>query len=199
MYGAIRAKRGEKSSTISEVVNYVTCFVNVHGAFLLCFDHDGVLAPANLKCYTEAIYRAGALLSSTWYQRQAYNGYKKYHTLKFQAVMLSNGMFGHLHGPLNDSRLINLLQEHANEAMFAVHTNVENGLALVVKEWPFLYLWWKMSLYSSPVGVYYCFGVLLMNARNCMQYNQIAITFDCVKNYRSPSLAEYSHALQLPL
>ncbi|KAI5897290.1 uncharacterized protein SCHCODRAFT_02696018 [Schizophyllum commune H4-8] len=35
----------------------------------------------------------------TWYQRQAYNGYKKYHTLKFQAVMLSNGMFGHLHGP----------------------------------------------------------------------------------------------------
>jgi hypothetical protein len=46
---------------------------------------------------------------SKW-QRAAYNGHKKFHALKFQAIMLPNGMFGHLFGPeegrRNDNHLL---------------------------------------------------------------------------------------------
>jgi nuclease HARBI1 len=40
---------------------------------------------------------------SQW-QRQAYSGHKKYHCLKFQALSLPNGLFGHLFGPLEGRR-----------------------------------------------------------------------------------------------
>lgn len=35
---------------------------------------------------------------SSYYQHQAYNGHKNFHSLKYQAVMLLNGLFGHLYG-----------------------------------------------------------------------------------------------------
>ena len=36
----------------------------------------------------------------TQHQCQAYNGHKWFHSLKYQAVMLPNGLFGHLFGPI---------------------------------------------------------------------------------------------------
>ncbi|EIW54605.1 uncharacterized protein TRAVEDRAFT_131697, partial [Trametes versicolor FP-101664 SS1] len=46
----------------------------------------------------------------------AYNGHKKYHALKFQAVMLPNGMFGHLFGPFEGRRNDNFLL-HASKLL----------------------------------------------------------------------------------
>ena len=57
------------------------------------------------------------------WQRQAYNGHKKFHVLKYQAVMLLNGIIGHLFGTwdgynadsflLRTSKLLETCAEHA--------------------------------------------------------------------------------------
>jgi hypothetical protein len=88
--------------------------------------------------YANTIHRAGAPLQGVWgfidctirriarpsqWQRVAYSGHKKYHALKFQAIILPNGLFGHLFGPepgrrndcalLNESGLLDACAEHA--------------------------------------------------------------------------------------
>lgn len=123
---------------ISECVNELVAFLDVNWEHVLDFDHDGVLHPTQLARYANAIYDAGAPLRAvwgfidctirrlcrpTWYQRVAYNGHKKIHALKYQAVMLPNGIVGHLNGPyegrradpgmLRDSGLLEHCAEHA--------------------------------------------------------------------------------------
>lgn len=90
------------------------------------FDQNHLLSPDNLATYTAAIHNVGAPLDGiwafidctirciarpTWFQRVAYNGHKKFHALKFQALMLLNGIYGHLFGPKpgrhNDNYLLN--------------------------------------------------------------------------------------------
>lgn len=44
-----------------------------------------------------------------WWQRQAYNGHKKFHALKFQALMLPNSIIGHLYRPFEGQRNDNFL------------------------------------------------------------------------------------------
>jgi hypothetical protein len=65
---------------------------------------------------------------SHW-QWQAYNCHKKYHALKFQAVMLLNGMFGHLYGPVegrrNDSFLLSESGLLANCEEYAVRDSTD--------------------------------------------------------------------------
>lgn len=125
-------------SAISEIVNWVVTWVDESWSHLLGFDHEHLLSPQNLAKYAAAIHRAGAPLDSIWgfidctirriarpskHQRAAYNGHKKFHALKFQAVMLPNGMFGHLFGPeegrrndnhlLTKSGLLDACTEHA--------------------------------------------------------------------------------------
>ena len=101
-------------SAISEIVNWVVTFVDNSWQQLLNFDHEHLLSPYNLERYAKAIHGRGAPLDTIWgfidctihriarpskWQRAAYNGHKKFHALKFQAVMLPNGMIGHLFGP----------------------------------------------------------------------------------------------------
>jgi hypothetical protein len=101
-------------SAISEVVNELSTWLYEQWDHLLGFDVDGLLAPEKLESYADAIYKAGAPSSSvwafldctirsncrpSWYQRQGYSGYKKTHALKYQALKLPNGMFGHVFGP----------------------------------------------------------------------------------------------------
>ncbi|THU99811.1 hypothetical protein K435DRAFT_818468 [Dendrothele bispora CBS 962.96] len=112
-------------SAISEIVNFVTLYIDNKWKHLLDFDHTHLLHPENLAQYAAAIHQAGAPINSVWsfldctirrmcrpshYQRQAYNGHKKYHALKFQALMLPNGIIGHLDGPYegrrNDNHLL---------------------------------------------------------------------------------------------
>lgn len=105
---------------------------------LLEFDNDFLLSPKNLEKYAAAVYQAGAPLDGVWgfidctiraicrpskWQRAAYSGHKKFHALKFQALMLPNGLFGHLFGPwesrrgdlilLEESKLLQTCAENA--------------------------------------------------------------------------------------
>jgi nuclease HARBI1 len=113
------------ASAISEVVNGLAFWIDERWGMLLGFDTEGILAPEKLQSYAHAIHEAGAPIDSVWgfidctiramcrpfrYQRQAYNGYKKVHALKYQAVKLPNGLLGHIHGPEvgqhNDNHLL---------------------------------------------------------------------------------------------
>lgn len=102
-------------SAISEIFNEVVTFLDDHWGHLLHFDSNYLLSPANLKHYADVIYKTGAPLQGIWgfidctvrpmcrpshHQRQAYNGHKGFHGLKYQAVMLPNRLFGHLYGPI---------------------------------------------------------------------------------------------------
>ena len=110
----LSTKYSRAESAISEIVNWVVEFMDNTWNHLLEFDHTHLLSPQNLQMYADAIHTGGAPLKGVWgfidctirricrpsqWQRQAYNGHKKFHALKFQAIMLPNGMFGHLFGP----------------------------------------------------------------------------------------------------
>ncbi len=71
--------------------------------------------------------------------------------------------------------------------MTKVRIEVEHGFADITRLWPFLNTWWKQKVFHSPVGQYYCVGVLLSNAVNCLRPSQTAQSFNCLP----PSLEEY--------
>ncbi|KAJ6628627.1 hypothetical protein B0H10DRAFT_1722562, partial [Mycena sp. CBHHK59/15] len=79
-----------------------------------------------------------------------------------------------------------------NAAMVAVYIEVEHGFGDItfINTWPFLNAWWKLCLYSLPVGRYYHVAVLLSNTLNCICPNQSAQYFDC----EPPILEAYFHA-----
>ncbi|KAF9029430.1 hypothetical protein BDZ89DRAFT_1099976 [Hymenopellis radicata] len=113
-------------SAISEAINELVCFLDDYWkALLSCDPRNHVLSPQRLAQYAKSIHEAGAPLPTIWsfidctvrsmcrptyYQQQAYNGYKGEHALKFQAVKLPNGLIGLLHGPhegrRNDNHLL---------------------------------------------------------------------------------------------
>lgn len=134
----LTSRHNRTESAISEVVNELTVFIDQKWSHLLAFDSDGLLSRQQLEQYADAIHRAGAPVGSiwgfidcticamckpSWWQRVAYSGHKKLHALKFQAVRLPNGLFGHLHGPvegrrndahlLEDSGLLDKCKEYA--------------------------------------------------------------------------------------
>jgi hypothetical protein len=111
-------------SSISECINELVQFLDDRWEHLLGCDDQHLLHPHEMKKYADAISARGAPISSifgfidctirrichpTWFQRQAYNGHKKFHSLKFQAVMLPNGIIGHLYGPFEGRRNDNYL------------------------------------------------------------------------------------------
>nr|GAT45576.1 predicted protein [Mycena chlorophos] len=115
---------GRPQAAVSQVVNELCAYLDDRWAHLLDFDTSGVLAPESLQQYADAIYEAGAPLDSIWgfidctirpvcrphhLQRIVYNGYKKVHALKYQAVKLPNGLIGHLYGPMEGRRNDNAL------------------------------------------------------------------------------------------
>lgn len=117
-------KYDRSQAAISEIVNYLCCYIDNRWSHLLDFDHTGILSSENLAVYAEAIHNYGAPLDSVWgfidcticqmcrpryWQRAAYNSHKKFHALKFQAIMLVNGLFGHLYGPIEGRRNDNYL------------------------------------------------------------------------------------------
>lgn len=257
----LTTKYARSESAISEIVNYTVCAIDIAWARLLDFDHTHLLSPTNLASYAAAVHAAGAPLSAVWgfldctlrriarpvrYQQAAYSGYKKNHSLKYQAVAIPNGMIAHLFGPyegrhadpflLAESGLLVKCAEHAiqvgstadspveeryyqlfgdpayglsaqllspfsgpgerseleqewNSQMAHVRIKVEHAFGGVVNNWPFLNMFWKHRVYSSPVGRYYRVAVLLTNALNCFRPNQVALAFDCPP----PLLHEYFH------
>lgn len=125
-------------AAISQCINELCEHLDDRWKHLFDFDTNGILSRQNLTEYAEAIYRKGAPIRTIWgfidctirricrpsrFQRQAYNGHKKYHAIKFQAVVVPNGMIGHLFGALegrradpgmlNESKLIEKCADHA--------------------------------------------------------------------------------------
>ncbi|KAG2124862.1 hypothetical protein DEU56DRAFT_708823, partial [Suillus clintonianus] len=97
------SKFDRSAAAISEIVTWVIIFIDEKWGHLLEFDHEHLLSPHNLEKYAEAVHKRGSPLTGVWgfidctirricrpshWQRQAYNGHKKHHALKFQAVML---------------------------------------------------------------------------------------------------------------
>ncbi|KAL1943754.1 hypothetical protein VTO73DRAFT_4199 [Trametes versicolor] len=125
-------------SAISEIFNHTVRAIDDTWAHLLDFDSNRLLSPQQLASYAASIRDAGAPTSTVWgfidctirriarpsrFQRAAYNGYKKYHALKYQAVLIPNGLFAHLFGPwegrrtdpflLSESGLLDRCAKHA--------------------------------------------------------------------------------------
>ncbi|KAF9440843.1 hypothetical protein P691DRAFT_646338, partial [Macrolepiota fuliginosa MF-IS2] len=94
----------QSESAISQVVGDLSQWINWCWSFLLDFDADtGILTSENINLYADVISRAGAPLDSVWgflnctihamcqpirQQQEVYNGYKKVHSLKYQALIL---------------------------------------------------------------------------------------------------------------
>ena len=87
-----------------------------HGHRVTRWNHD-ILSPAMLDVYATAIYNKGAALENCFgfidgtvrpisrpiiNQRAVYNGHKRVHALKFQSVVLPNGLIGHLYGAVGE-------------------------------------------------------------------------------------------------
>ena len=137
------------AAAISEIVNYTVRLIDTDWAHLLDFDHNCLLAPEQLSRYASAISEAGAPMSTvwgfidctlrrisrpTWFQRAAYSGYKKYHALKYQAVMIPNGMFAHLFGPWEGRRTDPFMLAESGLldkcAKYAVQVDADDGTPL---------------------------------------------------------------------
>ena len=96
------------------------------------------LSPQNLVDYAQKVHNKGAPLNNCWgfvdgtvrpvcrpgvNQRVLYNGHKKVHAIKFQAVVAPNGMVANLFGPIEGRRhdaallansgLLQSLQQHS--------------------------------------------------------------------------------------
>ncbi|KAJ7639851.1 hypothetical protein DFH06DRAFT_908597, partial [Mycena polygramma] len=94
-------KYNRSQGAISELVNELCAYLDERWQHLLDFDTDGILAPGRMREYAAAIHAKGAPLDSVWgfldctirgicrpsfWQRAAYNGYKKLQAIKFQAI-----------------------------------------------------------------------------------------------------------------
>ena len=120
------------------ISNYMINFIYDHWKHLLKSMNQPWLSPDNLQNFADAIHQKGGALSNCWAfvdgtvrpicrpqnnQRVVYNGHKKVHALKFQAVGAPKGMIANLYGPvdgrrhdsgmLTDSNLLNELQIHS--------------------------------------------------------------------------------------
>ena len=121
----------------NEVLDWI---YDVHG-FRLTSWNQPFLSPVALQEYCEAISRAGCPLENCFgfidgtvrpicrpgeNQRVCYNGHKRVHALKFQAVAIPNGLIANLYGPiegrthdsgmLKDSNLLDVLERQAVNA-----------------------------------------------------------------------------------
>ena len=125
----------ELSIIISHMVNFL--FDNYFEK-LLCSLDQGWLSPANLKRFAKAVHDKGGALDNCWgfidgtirpisrpkeNQRVVYNGHKRVHCLKYQAIATPNGLIANLYGPVegsrhdaflfSDSKILDKLSQHS--------------------------------------------------------------------------------------
>ena len=77
------------------------------------------LAPGSLQNFADSVHQAGVALDNCWgfvdgtvraisrpleNQRVVYNGHKRVHSLKYQAVVTPNGLIANLYGPVEGKR-----------------------------------------------------------------------------------------------
>ena len=107
MYSDMIPRFGRQAPVLSMVTNKVLDFIyGTHGRRIKEWNHD-LLSPARLQTYADAVYAKGAALENCFgfvdgtvrpiarpdeNQRVVCNGHKRVHALKFQSVVLSNGI-----------------------------------------------------------------------------------------------------------
>ena len=97
------------------ICNTVTDWIYAHRSHRITQWNRTILNPLELEKYAEAVFNQGAPLSNCFgfvdgtvrpitqpgeNQRLLYNGHKRVHGLKFQSVVLPNGLIAHLYGPV---------------------------------------------------------------------------------------------------
>ena len=113
-YGDMVHRFGRPVPVISMAVNHVIDYIyDTHGHLITRWN-DAVLNPRALELYAESIQEKGAALQNYFgfvdgtvrpisrpdeHQRLVYNGHKRVHALKFQSVVLPNGLIANLYGP----------------------------------------------------------------------------------------------------
>ncbi|XP_065055206.1 uncharacterized protein LOC135683782 [Rhopilema esculentum] len=129
---------GRPVSQLCMVVNLVIDHIFDRFGYLLANLDQPLLSRHNLKVYADAIHQKGAALDNCWGfvdgtvrpicrpnqdQRAVYNGHKRVHAIKFQSVVVPNGLIANLFGPVEGRRhdsgilamsgLLNQLEQHS--------------------------------------------------------------------------------------
>ena len=126
---------GRSLLELSLICNQVTDWIyNTHGHKVTRWNH-GILNPPLIATYADAVHSKGAVLDNCFgfidgtvqlisrpmsNQRVVYNGHKRVHALKFQAVSLPNGRITNTYGPVGKPQIFLLFTKQP----FSLHWHV---------------------------------------------------------------------------
>ena len=98
------------------ITNHVLDFIYSKHSQLITEWDNSLLSPNLLEVYANAVHEKVAALQNCCFgfidgtvrpiakpgvnERIVYNGHKRVHSLKFQSVVIPNGMIAHLYGPV---------------------------------------------------------------------------------------------------
>ena len=136
-YGDLVPMFGRSFPELSIISNHVMDYIYDTFGHLSTFNQPS-LQRAQLEMYADAIHQSGAALQNCWgfidgtvrpicrprsNQRILYNGHKRVHSIKFQSVVIPNGLIENLWGPMEGRRhdcallassgLLNLLSQNS--------------------------------------------------------------------------------------
>lgn len=109
---------GWEKSKASRIINTTAIWIFERWKHLLRWN-PSYLTPSKLKEFADAVYGSGAPLSTCFgfidgtlrevarpeiNQRLLYNGWKRYHALKYHIVTSPDGMIAHIYGPVEGRR-----------------------------------------------------------------------------------------------
>lgn len=110
---------GRRKEEISMIFNHVLSFVFDHFNHLLTSFNQPWMSPENLRRFADAIHQKGAPLVNCWgfidgtlrpicrpgmWQKEVYSGHKRVHALKYQSIMVPNGLVANMFGPFEGRR-----------------------------------------------------------------------------------------------
>ena len=110
---------GRAVPQLSMIFNQTIDYIDGNWGHLLRNMNQPWLSPGNLMLFANAIHMRGAALDNVWgfidgtvraccrpqvAQRLLYNGHKRHHALKYQAVSTPNGLVANLYGPIEGKR-----------------------------------------------------------------------------------------------
>ena len=114
-YSDLMSTFGRPVPEISMISNQVVDFIFEHHSHRITDWNYTILNAHSLQMYADAISNKGAVLENCFgfvdgtvrpicrpelNQRLVYNGHKRFHALKFQSVVMPNGLVANLYGPV---------------------------------------------------------------------------------------------------
>lgn len=143
----LHVKFGWKPEMVSRTINTLLSIIHDRWKHLLVFDEQ-CLTPERLTAYTIAIAGKDAPLESCigfidgtkrqvtkpiFGQESIYNGWKKIHCLKYQAIVYPDGIIAHLYGPVEGVKHhIGTYRESIVEAILDMHAYAPDGTPLQI-------------------------------------------------------------------